>query len=469
MAQMTGGSVETNTNYDPKVNYNGPLAVITTLFFMWGFITSMNDILIPKLKAVFNLNYTEAIFIQFTFFAAYFIISLIYYIISVTKGDPILKIGYKNAIVIGLVISAVGSIMFYPAAETLQYPLFLGAFFVLASGVTILQIGANPYVSLLGKPETSSSRLNLTQAFNSLGTTLAPIVGSYLIFKSVANDAGADAVKGPYIGIAATLIVLAVIIKLFNLPQVSKDENDITDTSVSIFKYKHLVLGVFGIFAYVGAEVAIGSFLVNFLAEDNIAGFTHEQASLYLSMYWGGAMVGRFFGAIFLADLTKQKRNLYLLIIGVLSLGYAYWVTDQELNLAIIFVALVLVNLVAFYIGKNKANRTLAVFSGIVIIALLIGVFGTGHIAMWAIITIGLYNSVMFPNIFTLAIKNLGDNTPKGSSLLVMAIVGGAIIPLIQGMLADALGVQLSYLLPIICYAYLMYYGIKGYEVKKPV
>ncbi|SFU37265.1 MFS transporter, FHS family, L-fucose permease [Pustulibacterium marinum] len=468
MAQVSGGASTTNSNYNPNANYGGPLAVITTLFFMWGFITSMNDILIPKLKAVFNLNYTEAIFIQFTFFAAYFIISLIYYIISVTKGDPILKIGYKNAIVIGLILSAIGSLMFYPAAETLQYPLFLGAFFVLASGVTILQIGANPYASLLGKPETASSRLNLTQAFNALGTTLAPIVGSYLIFRTVAEDVGADAVKGPYIGIAITLVVLAVLIKLFKLPAVGGDDDElVTDTNASIFRHKHLVLGMVGIFMYVGAEVTIGSFLVNFLAEDSIAGFTHDEASLYLSMYWGGAMVGRFFGSIFLADLTSKKRNLYLAVIGVLSLGYAYWVTNQELDLAIIFVGLVVLNLIAFYIGKNKANRTLAVFSGIIIIALLIAVFGTGHFAMWALITIGLYNSVMFPNIFTLAVKSLGKETSKASSLLVMAIVGGAIVPLIQGALADSVGVQVSYLLPIICYAYLMYYGIKGYEVKK--
>lgn len=467
MAQFTKSAPSSGIAYDTSANHTGSFVVITALFFMWGFITSMNDILIPKLKAVFNLTYTEALLVQFTFFFAYFIVSLIYYFISITKGDPILKMGYKNAIVLGLVVTACGSALFYPAAQTLLYPLFLGALFVLASGITILQIAANPYVSLLGKPETASSRLNLTQALNSLGTTLAPLIGAYLMLKNVSENAGAEVVKMPYLGITATLLLIALLIKMAKLPKVTGDDAEMISGTGNIFKNRHLSLGIIGIFAYVGAEVAIGSLIVNFLAEENIAGLTHEEAGLYLSMYWGGAMVGRFFGAIFLAELTAQKRTVYLAVIGALSLVYAYWVTDYKLHLAFIFVGLVVINLIAFFIGRNKANRTLAVFSFIIILALLIASFATGALAMWSVITIGLYNSIMFPNIFTLAIKDLGANTSKGSSLLIMAIVGGAIIPLAQGMLADSIGVQLSYLLPVLCYLYLMYYGIEGYKVKK--
>lgn len=423
MAGFVNTSTAANTNIEEGKNYTLPLTILTSLFFMWGFITCLNDILIPHLKMVFNLNYTQAMLIQFTFFGAYFLMSL-------PAGKIISKIGYKNGIIVGLVTAGIGCLLFYPAADTKIYGFFLGALFILASGITLLQVAANPYVAILGKPSTSSSRLNLTQAFNSLGTTIAPKFGALLLFSGATytaaqlsqlspgqimeyNLAQADAVKLPYIGLAVALFVIAVIIKLSNLPVISEASNENNNGSFKgALNHKHLALGVLCIFMYVGGEVSIGSFLINFLNEPTIAGLTEEEASTYVSLFWGGAMVGRFIGA------------------AVLS--------------------------------KVDPGKALGVCAGAVVLLLLTTVNMTGEIAKWAVVSIGLFNSIMFPTIFTLAIRGLGFNTSQGSSLLIMAIVGGAIIPLAQGALADAVGVQLAFLLPVVCYIYILYYGFIG-------
>lgn len=403
---------ETHIDASQGGNYQVPLAIVTMLFFMWGFLTCLNDILIPHLKAVFDLNYTQIMLIQFTFFGAYFIM-------SIPSGSIIAKVGYKKGIVIGLLTSAVGALLFYPAASVISYPLFLTALFVLASGITLLQVAANPYVAVLGKPETASSRLNLTQAFNSLGTTVAPYFGGVLILSSVAGlspKEEAAMVQMPYVGLAIALALLAFVIWKSNLPVIAtvEDHHAKAGKLSDALKYRHLVLGAVGIFVYVGAEVSIGSFLVNFFGQSDIAGLAPATAAGFVSYYWGGAMIGRFIGSALL----------------------------QKIN----------------------AGKLLALFALIAGSLVLVTVFTIGQFAMWTILCVGLFNSIMFPTIFTLGIDGLGKLTSQGSSILIMAIVGGAIIPVAQGALADTYGVQQAFILPAICYLYIMYYGWSGHK-----
>ncbi len=458
--------ISTNTQTVPQAhtttNTTGPLMIVTMLFFMWGFITCMNDILIPKLQDVFTLQNWQAMLIQTAFFGAYFIVSLLYFVFSITKGDPIMKIGYKNGIIVGLVVAAAGCALFYPAASLESYGFFLMALFVLASGITILQIAANPYVAILGAPETASSRLNLTQAFNSLGTTIAPVIGGYLIFEaaSAMQASGADSVKMPYLALAATLIFLAIIIKTAKLPHVSGEGKIVADSGA--LKYRHLVLGIVCIFMYVGGEVAIGSSLINFFKLPEIAGLTEAEGGYYLALFWGGAMVGRFFGAVALA---QYRNNIYrLLIMGIITVvASALIYSFYDLNTALITFGLIAGNIILFLLGSFMPSRTLGIFASAVIGLLLLTMFATGEVALWAVIAIGLFNSIMFPTIFTLAIKGLGIHTSQGSSLLVMAIVGGAIIPPLQGYFADVTGsIQLSFIIPLLCYLYIVYYGFAG-------
>ncbi|AKD05167.1 sugar MFS transporter [Pontibacter korlensis] len=468
MAGATHTDVNTATkgpNNAVTQNYKGPLITVTMLFFMWGFITCLNDILIPKLQQVFTLDLFQAMLIQTAFFGAYFIISLLYFLLSISKGDPIRKIGYKNGIIIGLVVAALGCVLFYPAASLHSYGFFLGALFVLASGITVLQIAANPYVAILGPPEGAASRLNMTQALNSLGTTVAPIIGGYLIFGAVsATDTGADSVKMPYLGLAAALLAIAFLIKIANLPSIQSEDEIKPDAGA--LRYRHLVLGIICIFAYVGGEVAIGSALINFFRLPEIAGLEEAEAGHFLAFYWGGAMVGRFFGAVALSGMTNANRK-YMIIAGIAAVVFVLLYFAYGMNEALIGLGLIALNFAVLMLGRFIPSRTLGVFAATVVVLLLITSFATGAVAMWSAIAIGLFNSIMFPTIFTLAIKGLGVHTSQGSSLLVMAIVGGAIIPPLQGYVADVTGnLQLSFLVPLVCYLYIMYYGFAGSKVR---
>ena len=457
-------SISTNSNSfsekvieNKKVNYKPALTLLTSLFFMWGFITCLNDILIPHLKALFDMSYTMTMLIQFTFFGAYFIMSL-------PAGWIVGKIGYKKGMILGLCITGIGALLFFPASTFISYGIFLGGFFVLASGITVLQVAANPYVAILGSPETASSRLNLTQAFNSLGTTVAPIFGSMLILadniENVAEKAAT--VQIPYFAIAATLFVIAAVFVFAKLP-IIKEQQKKDNISGSAWQYRHLVLGAIAIFVYVGAEVSIGSFMISFFSQDYIAGLSETNAAKYVALYWGGAMLGRFFGAVSMSDINSIKKNIYTFLIAIFSFLLAWYITAQ-INLAAIFFIFVILNIVAVKIGKNKANKTLAVFAiaalGLVILTVLL----KGEFSMWTLVAVGLFNSIMFPTIFTLSINGLGKHTSQGSGILVMAIVGGALIPLIMGGLADTIGLHSSFLITIICYAYIVYFGLKGYK-----
>ncbi|WP_243749150.1 sugar MFS transporter [Mucilaginibacter agri] len=441
-------------------SYALPLITLTSLFFMWGFITCMNDVLIPHLKNLFQLSYLQAMLVQFCFFGAYFIGSLIYFIISYYKGDPINKIGYKSGILLGLVVSAIGCALFYPAASYATYGLFLGALFVLGLGFTLLQISANAYVSLLGPEESASSRLNLTQAFNALGTTIAPVLGGYLILEFFATNGvvTAESTKIPYLVFAGLFILLGVIIYFVKLPEFTSEA--IESKGLGALKFTNLKLGVLGIFFYVGGEVAIGSFIVSFLKQHDIAGFTEAVSKNYLALYWGGAMIGRFLGAISLnKGIGAGKKAIYMLLTAAAVFGVILSIVDLTFAQISYFLIFIVLNLLAFMVGKSSPGRTLALFAGVNVILLLITIFTGGHLAMWTILAIGLFNSIMYSNIYTLAIAGLGKYTSQGSSLLVMAILGGAVIPVIQGAVADFAGIQKALFLPALCYVYIVYFG----------
>lgn len=483
-------SVPEQPGFQDQKSNTSALIVLTSLFFMWGFITCMNDILIPFLKKAFELDRTQSMLVQFSFFTAYFIGAFLYFIISARRGDPINKIGYKNGIIAGLFLSAIGCLLFYPAAQLRIYGLFLGALFVLALGFTLLQIAANPYVAILGKPENASSRLNLSQGFNSFGTTIAPIVGGYLVFHYFASwgipllnkegspiltDTGvpisAQGVQIPYLIFAGIFILLAVVFWFTKLPKLTGTDG--IETGAGALKYRHLVLGIIAIFMYVGGEVSIGSVLINYMNE--LMGMPEMTAKSFLAFYWGGAMIGRFLGAISLSDLTNDTRKFLLMIgVAIVSFFIIYLAVYIESGFVfpfhdvLPFTIFLVLNLIAFLIGRSLPARTLMVFSFIVIILLVTTLFTGGMIAIWTIIGIGLFNSIMWSNIFTLAIKDLGKYTSQGSSLLVMAILGGALIPLLQGAVADQLnGYHYSFFVPIFSYVYLAYYGWKGHIVKK--
>ncbi len=454
-----------------KTNYTYPLITLTTLFFMWGFITVLNDILIPYLKGVFELTHFQANLVQFAFFGAYFIGSLIYFILSLTLGDPINKIGYKNGILIGLFISAIACFLFYPAANTFHsFGVFLGALFLLGIGFTILQIAANPYVAILGSPETASSRLNLSQAFNSLGTTIAPVLGGFFIFEYFAtnSNSGAQSVKIPYLIIGIVLILLMVFIWFSKLPVFKSTEH--IETKAGALKHPNLVFGMLAIFFYVGAEVAIGSNLVSFLKLPQIVGFTDSEASNYLAYYWGGAMIGRFLGAISLSAIKKTSKYLLMLLMAILTFLLIFVITWYMKGLTFdkvwYYLIFIVINYFMFMLGRSIASRTLAYFSVLAFLLLLTAIFTTGMVSMWCMLAIGLFNSIMWSNIFTLAIDGLGRFTSQGSSLLVMMILGGALLPPLQGMCADSFGVQAAFAVPLFSYIYLVFYGLKGYKLK---
>ncbi len=453
-----------------------PFITIAFLFFMWGFITVMNDVLIPHLKSVFSLSFFQAGLVQFAFFIAFFIVSLIYFIISVTKEDPISRIGYKNGIILGLVLCGIGCCLFYPSAEYQVYGFFLAALFVLASGVTILQIAANPYAAILGSEATASSRLNLAQGFNSFGTTLAPVVGAILIYKIFSDgNITIDALKLPYLIYGGLFFLLALLVKGVKLPSFVNKEEKLKGTEV--LKFQHLLLGMIAIFMYVGGEVSVGSYLISFFQLDNIMGLEEAEGGKFLAYYWGGAMIGRFLGSVSMGSITDQTKK-YLIMAGlsVISFLVVYLITaikndgDQfyiefipfgEVSIFLLFLA---INYLAFLISGSNPARTLSVFATVVVGLLLMMVFSNGLLAFWCAIAIGAFNSILWSNIFTLAIKDLGKYTSQGSSLLVMMIVGGAIIPPAQGALADSLGVQLSFLLPVVCYLYILFYGLRGHR-----
>jgi MFS transporter, FHS family, L-fucose permease len=423
-----------------KKNYTTATIIVTLLFFLWGFITVLVDSLIPRLKDVFELSNFQAVLVQFAFFGAYFLF-------SIPAGWLLARIGYKKGIILGLAVMALGCVLFSPAASERLFSVFILGYFTLAAGITILQVAANPYVAVLGSEEGASSRLNLAQAFNSVGTTLAPIIGaSFLLSDTIMSSealagfteteqreyyiAEAAAVSGPFLILAGCIAFLAIVFLFIKLPKILKKNPQ--GGYVKLLRNKTAIMGAIGIFLYVGAEVSIGSFLVLYFLDLNLAtsiienSFASTIASnmlgenlaaidekaivgAFVFLYWGGAMVGRFIGAV----LTKLV----------------------------------------------KPGKVLAIFAGLAITMILISVSSSGLIAMWSILAVGLFNSIMFPTIFTLTLEGLGDLKPQASGLLCTAIFGGAIIPPIYGYLTDTIGFKIAFVLVIVCYAYILLFG----------
>ncbi|WP_420575844.1 sugar MFS transporter [Ekhidna sp.] len=414
-----------------KQSYGASMFYMLLLFFTWGFLTELDGALIPYLKGLFSLNNFQAALVQFAFFIAFFCVSL-------PSSWLLNKIGYHKGIIVGLVVMAIGSWLFYPASVVISYPLFLGAIFILASGVTLLQVAANPYVARLGEPSKASNRLNLAQGFNSVAKVIAPLAGSYFILRGLeglAPEDQAQAVQVPYLVLGGLLLILAIVFRFLKLPEVVETtERTEHEVDISIWKRPHLVKGAVAIFLYVGAEVTIASFLVIYLSEnifpnlaeyqsyivgltdtdDQIAKF-REVGARYLPFYWGGLMVGRLLGSWILKFINSQR---------------------------------------------------LLTMSAVVCVLLMIGFnLSGGYLAMWLLIGTGLFLSIMWSNIFTLAIADLGPQTSKGSGILVAAIVGGALLPPLQGLIADSsVGLHHSFLITIVCFVYIAWYGWKGYK-----
>ncbi len=402
-------------------NYRPALTLLASLFFMWGFITVINGTLLPHLRSVFDLSYFQAALIESVWFIAYFFA-------SIPSAKLIERIGYQKALVTGLLIMAAGALGMVLAASLPSYGVTLAMLFVIASGITLLQVAANPYVAVIGPAETSSSRLNLVQAMNSAGTMLAPLFGAYLILgRSKGGTAGADVVLTPaerladaqsvmlpYALVAAVLVVLAVVIARFPLPSMGAATSRVAKAERqrhSLWRHRNLVLGVPAIFIYLIAEIGVGNLFVNFVSRPDIGNMTTEQAGRYLTLLWGGMMVGRFVGSALMQ--------------------------------------------------KVRAEIVLAVFSIAAFAVMTVTVVASGETAMWALILVGLFHSIMFPTIFTLGIRGLGPLTEEGSGLLIMAIAGGALVA-VQGWLADHYGLQNSFLLTAICELYILFYAVWG-------
>ncbi len=416
-------------NNQKKTSFFIPIIIVTTLFFIFGFVTSLNGILMPHLKRACELSDLVSAFVPFAFFSAYFIF-------SIPSGYVIQKIGYKNGIVLGLIVCFLGALLFLPAANTRIYILFLIALGVLAAGITLLQVAANPYVSLLGNPATASSRISLVGAFNSLGGTVGPLIGGYLILTKTelttdalssmtSNDKiaylthEATAVKLPYMVLAGCLLFLALLVYFSTMPEVENEtekQPSKSNNKYNILRHKHLIMGIIAIFMYVGAEVSVADFMIRYGQYLKLEGFTEQSGSFYLSGYGLAAMSGRFLGI--------------------------------------------------FILPKVRSNYAIICSALLAIILISISIFSSSYVALWAVMFVGLCNAVLWPSIFPLAIVGLGEETKKGSSLLIMAVVGGAIIPLVVGYFSQKIGTQLAYFVPILCYLFIFYYGVSGYKVK---
>jgi FHS family L-fucose permease-like MFS transporter len=413
MAMGTAGTEGTVVRGGEAANYTLPMVLMVALYFSIGFITALNDILIPHFKDLFHLTNVKALMVQLCFFGAYFVM-------SIPSGWVVGRIGYKAGIIAALCTMACGLLVFVPASIVILYPVFLFALFVVGSGLALLQVAINPYVGALGKPETAASRLNLCGFLNSLATTIAPKVGAAFIFIAAGATAAelAHSVRSPYVGLAVFTLLLAAVTYFVELPEVIEKSVDGVASDGHAWGFRHLRLGAVAIFTYVGAEVAIGSILIAFLGQPAMGGLSHVQAAFYVSLYWGGAMVGRLIGS--------------------------------------------------FALLRIQAERALAVMAMIAMVLVAITIFGHGRFAGMAIVGCGLFNSVMWPCIFPLSVKGLGRFTSQGSGILVMMVVGGAVIPEIQGLMADKFGYQHSFAIVLACYAYIVYFALRGHRIVQP-
>ena len=415
MAVGTTGAAGTTVRNEASGSYILPMALMLALYFSIGFITALNDILIPHFKELFHLTNALALLVDSLFFGAYFVMSL-------PCGWIVGRIGYKPSIIAALCVMAAGLFLFVPASIAISYPLFLFALFVVGSGLALLQVAVNPYVSVLGPPDKGAWRINLCGIFNSSATTIAPKVGAFFIFIAAGATAAqlAHSVRMPYVILGCFALLVALITAIVPLPVLieTASKSTVTKDDGSAWSFTHLRFGALAIFSSVGSEVAIGSVLINFLGQPSMGGYTHAAAATFVSFYWGGAMAGRIIGSIALL--------------------------------------------------KVKAQHALFAVASVAALMVLITIFGHGPVAKWAIVSCGLFNSVMWPCIFPLAVRGLGKFTSQGSGILITMVVGGAIVPVLQGFLADKLGYQHSFVMVLLCYAYLVFFSLSGYKIRQP-
>ena len=444
---------------EQKNNLLVGMSVFGAIFFIFGFATTFIVTLSAPVKEIFNLSEFGAQLLSSAFFIAY-------PLMSIPTGRLIDRIGYKWTVIAGLGLMALGSFIYIPAASLPSFPIFLVGTFILATGVVFLQVAANPYVTAIGPESTASSRLNLTQALNSIATMIAPWLIAVAIFKGLEfptdSAIAAERVPMPFIIMGIIVLIVAVAIFSIKLPAIKSEKSE----KKSILKYPHVVLGAIAIFTYVGAEVGNAGLIVNYLK--NSIGMMPEEASTYAAIYWGGAMVGRFFGSFMFSDIPTTKKYTYAIPVLVLAVVSGSFVTDWNWNIGIVFSAIALANFLIMQIGQGKAAKTLAIFALVAALLDIATTFTTGSVALWTIISIGLFNSIMFPNIFSLAVKDLDKGELSGASGLINALIlGGAIIPPLMGGIADNFGYTYAFLVPAICYIYILYYAISGSKIRR--
>ncbi len=454
------------------------MTIMGMIFFLFGFVTTFNITLADQFKAVFELENWQAQLVNGAFFFSYFVFSFL-------CGGIIKRIGYKGGVMLGLALVALGSFLFFPAAKALSYPFFLVAIFVMATGVVFLQVAANPYVTAIGPSETASGRLTFTQSLNSIATYIAPIIASVFVFKEAAEAAlgtvvteaakleaareAADAVPVPFIIIGIVVVIIAVIIWIMKLPLIPTKGVE----RKSVWRYSHVVLGALAIFFYVGAEVGTAAYIQVYLQE--VAEFTKTQAAKMIALYWGGAMVGRFYGAYMLSNVEKSKKYMYTVIVLALAIFVGWYVRQESIVDGLIFAGIALVNYLLMQLGRGDTKRTLAVFGMVAMLLLVTVMVTSGQVVLWVGISVGLFNSIMFPSIFALGVDGLDKGElSMASGLINTLIVGGAVLPVIMGGIADLSPVladgthtaRFTFIVPIVSYAYIVFFALVGSKHK---
>ncbi len=457
------------------------LPILISVFFFWGFVAASNDILIPVFKEKLNLEQWQSQMISFAFYVAYTVGSLIYWGLSrATGGDLLNRIGYKNGIALGLVISALGTLLFYPAAETSSFGLMISGLFVVGLGFSLQQTAANPLAINIGDPKKGSQRLSLAGGINNIGTTIGPVIVSLAIFGSLAAGAKLESlssVKTPYLILGVAFIIVAVIFKFSSLPNkiYHTEENHVGEKAskparTSVFSYPQLWLGMIGIFLYVGVEVSTASNLPEFMRQHLHT--TTDQVAPYVSLFWASLMIGRWTGAVGAFDLKKGTKQLLGIVLPYAAFGVfllVNYLADHNLEPFYLYFFVVIAIIIANMLSKGNPARQLVIFSALGITSLLIGILADGMVSVYAFISVGLFCSTLWPCIFTLAIAGLGKRTNEGSGFLIMMIMGGGIVSLFQGWLAkdELLGIQWSYITGIACFAFLAFYGWRAKQILK--
>lgn len=459
------------SNYSKQTNW-GQFVPLVTVFFFWGFIAASNDILIPVFQKAFNLSQTESMLVQICFYVAYTVGSLIYMLISAgLKQDLVNKIGYKNGLIAGLLISAAGTLLFYPAANLHSFLLMISGLFIVGLGFSLQQIVANPLAIEVGPSETGSQRLTMAGGINNLGTTIGPLIVSFAIFGSTAaatDDVSIESVKVPYLILGVAFVLVAIMLKFSSLPAVTPTITENTDDVVkgehrkSALAYPQLVMGMIAIFVYVGVEVSTASNLPAYM-EKNL-GFATKDVAPYISLYWASLMIGRWTGAVEAFDISAGSKKILRFLAPYLAFGVFLLVNaiaKHDLSHFYVYGLIIIAMIICDILSKGNPARMLLIFSAAGIASLLTGMFTDGMVSVYAFTSVGLFCSTLWPCIFALAINGLGRHTNQGSGLLIMMIMGGGIVSLLQGYIADLTNIHFSYIVGVVCFAYLAFYAIR--------